>query len=405
MLKEKKILIGITGSIAAYKIPFLIRFFVKEGAEVKVIVTESAKDFVSPLTLATLSKNPVLSKAFDSETGSWNSHVDLGLWADVFIIAPLSANTLAKMASGIADNYLLTVYLSARCPVVFAPAMDLDMYQHPTTQSNIDKLLGRGHLLLSPDSGELASGLCGEGRMKEPEDILLEVKNLFQSQKKFAGKQVLISAGPTYEAIDPVRFIGNHSSGKMGIALALAFARAGATVKLVLGPSAIRVNHPAIEVVPIVSALEMYEVCMALFPDSDILVMSAAVADYRPEKSENQKIKKSKDQIEISLVKNPDILKALGEKKREDQFLVGFALETENELDNAEKKLHTKKADMIVLNSLADDGAGFGTNTNKVTCVLKNGPNVEFGLQSKEQLAGKLIGLIFSLTDKNQANV
>ncbi len=404
MLKGKKILIGITGSIAAYKIPLLVRLLVKEQAEVKVIMTESAKDFVTPLTLATLTKNPVLSEAFDRTTGSWNSHVELGLWADLFLIAPVSANTLAKLAHGIADNYLLTVYLSARCPVLFAPAMDLDMYKHESTQSNISSLLKRGHQLLAPASGELASGLCGEGRMMEPDNIFNELKLVFRRQKTFNGKRILVTAGPTHEAIDPVRFIGNHSSGKMGVEIALAFAEAGASVKLVLGPSAIRVDHPSIEVLPVTSAQEMHDACLALFAGSDITVMSAAVADYKVAEVADRKIKKTDENLNLSLVKNPDILKKLGEQKQFGQYLVGFALETDNELEHAKQKLDTKQLDMIVLNSLADSGAGFGTNTNKVTCLTKEGQQIDFELQSKNELARKLIQLIHELTGKNQAN-
>jgi len=404
MLKGKKILIGITGSIAAYKIPLLIRLLIKEQAEVRVIMTESAKDFVTPLTLATLAKNPVLTEAFDPATGSWNSHVELGLWADLFLIAPISANTLAKLAHGIADNYLLTVYLSARCPVLFAPAMDLDMYRHQSTQDNISRLLKRGHHLLAPASGELASGLCGEGRMMEPGDIFDELKQFVKQQHAFYGKSVLITAGPTYEAIDPVRFIGNHSSGKMGIEIAHAFAEAGASVKLILGPSAIRVEHPSIEVLPVTTAQEMYDACMALFAESEIMVMSAAVADYKPVEVADQKIKKSGETLQLKLVKNPDILKKLGEQKQFNQFLVGFALETNNELAHAKHKLDTKQLDMIVLNSLADPGAGFGTNTNKVTCLTKDDQRIEFELQSKKELARKLIVLIHKLTGKNRAN-
>ncbi len=400
MLKGKKILIGITGSIAAYKIPLLVRMLVKENAEVKIVMTDSARDFVSPLTLATLAKNPVLSEAFDANTGSWNSHIDLGLWADLFLIAPASANTLAKMAHGIADKYLLTVYLSVRCPVFFAPAMDVDMYQHQSTGQNIQKLKQRGHHLLAPTSGELASGLCGEGRMMEPEDILFEIRQHFKSRLLFDGKKILISAGPTYEAIDPVRFIGNHSTGKMGTELAMAFANAGARVKLVMGPTNLRVEHPSIEVFPVTTAPEMYDACLAFAAEADILVMSAAVADYRPARTEEKKIKKSAENIELKLVKNPDILKKLGEIKKRNQLLLGFALETNNELENAKQKLNTKKADMIVLNSLADAGAGFGTDTNKVVCLTKDGRQRDFALQSKRELAQNLIQYIHELTGK-----
>ena len=397
MLKGKKILIGITGSIAAYKIPLLVRLLVKQQAEVQVVMTASAHDFVTVLTLSTLSKRPVLSKAFEPETGQWDSHVELGLWADLMLIAPASANTLAKMAQGVADNYLLTVYLSARCPVFFAPAMDLDMYKHPTTQQNVKLLVQRGHQLIAPASGELASGLCGEGRMEEPEQIFEKIKTYFAKGQRFKNKKVLISAGPTYEAIDPVRFIGNHSSGRMGVEIAKAFAAQGAIVTLVVGPVSIALDLPAeIDVIPVTTAQEMFDGCMAFFAQADIAIMSAAVADYRPEEVSETKIKKQSEKIVLKLVKNKDILATMGNQKREDQFLVGFALETNNEVENAKKKLHTKKLDMIVLNSLSDGGAGFGHQTNKVTFIDKSGQTEVFDLKPKTKVAEDLVDTVFA---------
>lgn len=397
MLKGKKILIGITGSIAAYKIPLLVRLLVKQQAEVQIVMTPSAHDFVTALTLSTLSKRPVLSKAFDPETGQWDSHVELGLWADLMLIAPASANTLAKMTLGVADNYLLTVYLSARCPVFFAPAMDLDMYKHPATQRNVQKLVQRGHQLIAPSSGELASGLCGEGRMEEPEQIFEIVKSFFNKKQRFSGKKVLISAGPTYEAIDPVRFVGNYSSGRMGVEIAKAFFAQGASVTLVLGPVSIALDLPSeIDVIPVTTAEEMFDGCMAFFAQADIAIMSAAVADYRPEQIAKTKIKKQADDLTLKLVKNKDILATMGSQKREDQFLVGFALETDNEIENARKKLHTKKLDLIVLNSLSDAGSGFGHHTNKVTFIDKSGQAEAFDLKSKTKVAEDLVDTVFA---------
>lgn len=399
MLNGKKIIIGITGSIAAYKIPLLVRLLVKQQAEVQLVMTPAAHDFVTALSLSTLSKRPVLTKAFDSETGQWDSHVELGLWADLMLIAPASANTLAKMAHGRADNYLLTVYLSARCPVFFAPAMDLDMYKHPTTKQNVSLLVQRGHQLIAPASGELASGLCGEGRMEEPEQILEKIKTYFAKEQRFKNKKVLISAGPTYEAIDPVRFIGNHSSGRMGVEIAKIFAAQGAEVTLVLGPVSITLDLPGnIDVMPVTTAQEMFDGCMAFFPQADITIMSAAVADYRPETVAENKIKKQTEEISLKLVKNKDILATMGQQKRDDQFLVGFALETENEIENAKKKLHTKKADLIVLNSLSDAGAGFGHQTNKVSFIDKSGETMPYCLKSKTEVALDLVDVVFAKT-------
>lgn len=387
MLHGKKILIGITGGIAAYKIPLLIRLLKKAGADVQVILTPAALDFVTPLTLATLSGHPVHTGFFDKESGAWNSHVDLGLWADVFIIAPITANTLAKIAQGIADNYLLTVYLSARCHVMLAPAMDLDMYKHPATQHNIELLKQRGHQLIAATSGELASGLCGEGRMEEPEVIFNLIKEHFKTHQRFSGKKILISAGPTFEAIDPVRFIGNHSSGKMGIAMARVFAEQGADVHLVLGPTDLTASHSNITVFPVTSAEEMLDQCLFHFQDCHIAIMSAAVADYKPKKTSDFKIKKNENEWSLVLERTTDILKKLGELKTEDQLLVGFALETDNGTSNALHKLKSKNLDLIVLNVLSDAGAGFKHDTNKVTLIDKNEQQTEIPLKPKKAIA------------------
>jgi phosphopantothenoylcysteine decarboxylase/phosphopantothenate--cysteine ligase len=397
MLTGKKILLGITGSIAAYKIPLLVRLLKKDGADVRVVMTPSAKDFVTPLTLSTLSGNPVLSHGFDEQTGKWDSHVELGLWADLFVVAPASANTMAKMAYGMADNYLLTVCLSAKCPIMFAPAMDLDMYKHPATQQNIKTLIERGCIFVAPSSGELASGLCGEGRMEEPQKIYERIKSFFQTKQNFKGKKVLITAGPTYEAIDPVRFIGNHSSGLMGIEIARAFADQGAEVTLVLGPSSISVNKKNVNVLPVTSAKEMYEAVTALFPKTDIAVLSAAVADFRPEMVADQKIKKNPDNdtLTIKLVKTEDILKSVGGMKTENQTVVGFALETENGLENAKKKLHTKNIDLIVLNEMNESGVGFKTKTNKVSIITKNDQVTTYDLKPKNEVALDILNAIY----------
>lgn len=397
MLTGKKILLGITGSIAAYKIPLLVRLLKKDGADVRVVMTPSAKDFVTPLTLSTLSGNPVLSHGFDEQTGKWDSHVELGLWADLFVVAPASANTMAKMAHGIADNYLLTVCLSAKCPIMFAPAMDLDMYKHPATQQNIKTLIERGCIFVAPSSGELASGLCGEGRMEEPQKIYEKIKSFFQTKQNFKGKKVLITAGPTYEAIDPVRFIGNHSSGLMGIEIARAFADQGAEVTLVLGPSNISVNKKNVNVMPVTSAKEMYDAVMALFPKTDIAVLSAAVADFRPEMVADQKIKKNPDNdtFTIKLVKTEDILKSVGNVRNDNQTVVGFALETENGLENAKKKLHTKNIDLIVLNEMNESGVGFKTKTNKVSIITKDDKVTTYDLKPKNEVALDILNAIY----------
>lgn len=395
MLKGKKILIGITGSIAAYKIPLLIRLLKKEGAEVKIVMTPCAKDFVTPLTLSTLSQQPVLIEPYDKTDGSWNSHVDWGRWADVFIMAPVSANTLAKMASGIADNLLTTTYLAAKCTVFFAPAMDLDMFHHPTTQKNIDTLLSYGNHLIAPQEGELASGLCGAGRMEEPEEILRIVTDFFFLKRNLlSGKKVLISAGPTYELIDPVRFIGNFSSGKMGYALAEDAAARGAQVALVSGPVGLKPLHPGISLISVTSAEQMAEACFSEFKSSDITIMAAAVADYTVTDPAPVKIKKSGDKLTIELSKTTDILATLGKQKRAGQFLAGFALETDNEKSNALIKLKNKNLDMIVLNSLNDQGAGFGHDTNKVTIITSDGAEAEVPLKSKKDVATVILDVI-----------
>ena len=388
MLGGKKILLGITGGIAAYKTTFLVRLFIKAGAEVKVILTESALSFVTPLTLATLSKNPVLTSFIKEEEESvdWNNHVDLGLWADLMLIAPATANTLSKMASGTCDNLLLATYLSAKCPVFFAPAMDLDMYKHPTTKASLKKLQTFDNIMIPAGKGELASGLFGEGRMAEPEDIVQFMQDYLSSNLPFKGKKILITAGPTYEAIDPVRFVGNHSSGLMGFELANAAAKLGAEIVLVSGPSSLTTNNPSIEIVRVVSAQEMFNAVHKYYNECDIAVCAAAVSDYRPSKVSEQKIKKESETLQIDFVKNKDILLSMGDKKK-DQYLVGFALETENELENAKKKLQKKNLDAIVLNSLNDEDAGFGKTTNKITFIDKNLEIKTFEVKNKAEVA------------------
>ncbi len=397
MLKGKKILIGITGSIAAYKIPFLVRLLKKAGAEVQIILTPAARDFVTPVTLSTLSERPVLIDFFDKQDGSWHSHVNLGLWADLFLVAPLSANTMAKMATGIADNLLLTTVLSARCPVLFAPAMDLDMYRHPATEENISKLKSFGYQMIESAEGELASGLKGMGRLEEPEKIFEIIRDVLVPQSVLRNKKVLVTAGPTYEPVDPVRFIGNFSSGKMGVEIARAFAASGAEVNLVLGPSEIAVDDPAIHVSRVTTAEEMYNRCMEFFPGSDITVMAAAVADYTPAKPAAQKMKKSKGNITIGMKPTKDILAMMGSQKKPGQILVGFALETDNEKNNALKKLKNKNLDLIVLNSMKDEGAGFGHATNKVLLIPAKGTEKEFPLKSKREVARDILAEIESL--------
>lgn len=396
MLKGKHIIIGITGSIAAYKAAILIRLLVKRGAEVKVIMTPLAKEFITPLTIATLCKNPILVDFYNPENGDWNSHVDLGLWADLYLIAPASANTMAKMATGVADNLLLTTYLSAKCPVMVAPAMDLDMYQHPATQQNIGILQSRGNVIVEAATGELASGLSGKGRMEEPEVIADEVERFFASQNRFAGKTVLITSGPTYEPIDPVRFIGNYSSGKMGKSIAEVFLAQGANVIFITGPTS---NIPVgdnLEVVKVKTAAEMHAAALAHFPNSQIAIMAAAVADFTPEVSSSSKIKREGDNLTLVLKPTKDIAADLGKQKAPGQVLVGFALETNNEAQNAAKKLSAKGLDFIVLNSLNDQGAGFGFDTNKITIISKSGESVPFQLKPKDQVAADIVDVIYS---------
>ena len=394
MLRGKKFLLGISGSIAAYKSAVLTRLLIKAGAEVKIVMTPSAKDFVTPLSLSTLSKNPVLTDL--AENDSWANHVMLGRWADIMLIAPLSCNTLSKMASGLCDNLLMAVYLSATCPVVVAPAMDEDMWHHATTKKNLKTITAFGNHVIPVENGELASGLVGDGRMAEPESILKWLNNFFLSESELKGKKVLITAGPTYEPIDPVRFIGNHSSGKMGVAIAEEMYKRGAEVTLVLGPSDIQVNG-GIKVIKIKSANEMFNACEKIFTACDIAVMSAAVADYTPVNTAKEKIKKTENDFSVQLTKTKDILKHLGELKRNNQLLVGFALETNNEKENALKKLRSKNADMIVLNSLNDAGAGFGLDTNKITIFDKTGREYPFVTKSKKEVATDIVNTIIQL--------
>lgn len=400
ILKDKNILLGITAGIAAYKSASLVRLFIKAGANIKVVMTPASKDFVTPLTLSTLSKNPVYSSFTDEEDDNqvWNNHVDLGLWADIFVIAPATANTMAKMANGVCDNILLATYLSAKCPVYFAPAMDLDMYKHESTKVSFDKLTSYGNKLIPAGTGELASGLVGEGRMAEPDDIVSYIEKDILSQLPLNGKRIIITAGPTYEALDPVRFIGNHSSGKMGFAIARAAANLGAEVILVTGPTHETISHSLIEIKPVMSAEEMYNEVHKYFLSSDIAILSAAVADYRPKTIASQKIKKKDSTFSIELEKTKDILKSLGHIKT-NQFLVGFALETNNELEHAKGKLVSKNLDLIVLNSLQDQGAGFGVSTNKVTFITSSDDIIEHQLKSKAEVAKDLMQHILKQLD------
>lgn len=393
MLAGKKILIGITGSIAAYKVPLLVRLLVKEGAQVKVIMTPGATDFVTPLTLSTLSQKPILLEPYNKVDGSWNSHVEWGRWADLYLIAPASANTLGKMAAGIADNLLTTTYLAAKCPVFIAPAMDLDMFHHPTTSRNVQTLLSFGNRLIAPQEGELASGLCGAGRMEEPEVILQIIKDYFTKSNELSGRKVLVTAGPTYEPIDPVRFLGNHSSGKMGYALAEEAANRGAEVTLISGPVSLKATHPNIKTVKVTTAEQMLENCNKVFDYHDIVIMSAAVADYTPKEAATQKIKKQ-DAFKVEFKATEDILATLGKKKKDNQVLVGFALETENEKPNAFLKLKNKNLNMIVLNSLNDEGAGFGVDTNKVTMLFADNSELATDTRPKKEIATEIIDAI-----------
>ncbi len=400
MLSGKKIILGVTGSIAAYKSAVLLRLLVKAGAEVQVVITKAGKEFITPVTLSALSGRPVLGDFFENKDGTWHSHVDLGLWADLFLIAPATANTMGKMVTGICDNLLITTYLSARCPVIIAPAMDLDMFLHPSTKQNMETLQQWGCKIIDPGTGELASGLSGKGRMEEPEIILERIVEFFQQneEKPLANKKILLTAGPTHEPIDPVRFIGNHSSGKMGIALAEELAKQGAKVHLVIGPTNVSTSHPNVERVDVTTAQEMYEKCMAIFPQTDAAIMAAAVGDYTPTEPLTEKLKREdKETLTIKLKSNPDIAAELGKIKTDKQILVGFALETENEEENARKKLNKKNLDFIVLNSLKNPGAGFSTETNQIT-IIDNKNNIKnFTLKDKTEVAKDIITELKSL--------
>jgi phosphopantothenoylcysteine decarboxylase/phosphopantothenate--cysteine ligase len=397
-LKGKKILVGVCGSIAAYKSAFLVRLLVQHGAEVRVMMSPGALEFVAPLTFSTLSKNPVYSDfTEDKNNGTWVNHVDLALWADLLLIAPVSANTLSKMAHAQSDNFFLTTYMSARCPVMVAPAMDHDMYMHPGTQENLQKLKSFGHIILAPRDGELASGLIGKGRMSEPEMIVDEVLAFFHPSLPLRGKKVMVTAGPTYERIDPVRFIGNFSSGKMGIELAKALSEAGAEVHLICGPMKQTVQDPRIFRTDVMTAQEMLEACLELYDKIDIAVLAAAVADYRPKEVAAEKIKKSESALTIALESTTDIAKILGSRKQAHQINVGFALETENETAHAMEKLVKKNFDLLVLNSLRDEGAGFGTDTNKITLIWPGNKSTAFGLKPKSAVAHDIVDAIISL--------
>lgn len=392
MLRNKHIILGITGSIAAYKAAYIIRGLVKKGAEVQVVITPSGKEFITPLTLSTLSSHPVISEFFSNRDGTWNSHVDLGLWADAMLIAPATASSIGKMAHGIADNMLITTYLSCKAPVFIAPAMDLDMFAHPSTQANLDLLRSYGNRIIEPASGELASHLVGKGRMEEPDRIIEVLEAYFVAKQTLQHKKILITAGPTYEKIDPVRFIGNYSSGKMGFALAEACAERGAEVTLVAGPVSVETHHPLIQRVNVESAEEMYQAAMAAFPASDAAILCAAVADYRPDQVATQKLKRETDgEMTLHLVPNKDIAASLGAIKRKEQVLVGFALETNDEAAHAADKLKRKNLDFIVLNSLRDAGAGFRCDTNKVTLLNQAGESKAFPLKSKQEVAADIV--------------
>jgi phosphopantothenoylcysteine decarboxylase/phosphopantothenate--cysteine ligase len=395
MLQGKNILLGVCGSIAAYKAAALVRLLVKAGARVQVVMTPGAEQFITPLTLATLSGNPVLTAYAKTDTGEWNNHVELGIWADALLIAPASANTLAKMATGFCDNLLTAVYLSARCPVFFAPAMDLDMWAHRATQQRVQQLLSYGNHLIPPGTGELASGLTGEGRLAEPEEIITFLHLFFSQDRPLAGKRAMVTAGPTYEAMDPVRFIGNHSSGKMGFAIAARLAQLGAAVTLVSGPSALN-TPPGVDRISVTTADDMLQACLKAFPESEIAVMSAAVADYRPASVAPEKIKKNDARLHLELEKTTDILAELGRLKKKGQVLVGFALESENGLANATAKMHRKNLDFIVLNSLRDEGAGFAVDTNKITLIDRRENVQEFPLQSKNAAANDICSRILT---------
>jgi phosphopantothenoylcysteine decarboxylase/phosphopantothenate--cysteine ligase len=401
MLKGKKIILGVTASIASYKSASLIRLLVKAGAEVQVVMTPASHEFITPLTLSTLSKNPVYTEFSTTETGEWNNHVDLGIWADLLIVAPASANTLAKMAGGVCDNLLLAVYLSARCKTYLAPAMDLDMYKHTATAANLTKLIERGDTIIKPGYGELASGLTGEGRMAEPEEIIAFLEKELLKKAPLHGHRALVTAGPTYEAIDPVRFIGNHSSGKMGFAIAEELARNGAEVTLVCGPNSLQAQHTLIKRTDVVSAEEMYQACTHNFEQYTVAVLAAAVADYRPMKAAEHKIKKEGTAVpQIELEQTRDILAELGKRKTGKQILVGFALETDSEMEHAKSKLERKNLDFIVLNSLRDEGAGFGTDTNKITIIDKHNKTDFFELKDKPAAAKDIVSKIRQMLPK-----
>jgi phosphopantothenoylcysteine decarboxylase/phosphopantothenate--cysteine ligase len=396
-LGGKNVLVGITASIAAYKTASLVRLLVQSGAHVKVVMTPDSLHFIGALTLSTLSKNPVYSQYYDEKTGEWSNHVELGKWADLFIIAPATANTIAKMANGLCDNLLLATYLSSDCPVFIAPAMDLDMYQHPSFTENVNRLKKFGNHIIDSTSGELASGLTGAGRMEEPEEIVTQLLQ-FKFSGQLSGKKIIISAGPTYEAIDPVRFIGNHSSGKMGYALAEEAHKKGAEVILVSGPTAIEAPK-GVQLIKVTSAIEMYDAVHAHIEKMDIAIMAAAVADYRPSAPADEKIKKKGDSIQFEMIPNPDILKSIGQNKKAHQTIVGFALETENELENAQAKLVKKNLDLIVLNSLKDKGAGFGGDTNQVKLIEPNNKVTSIQLKSKQEIASDIISKIIEIID------
>lgn len=398
MLKGKHIILGITGSIAAYKAAYIIRALVKKGAEVQVVITPAGKEFITPITLSALSSNPVISEFFSNRDGSWHSHVDLGLWADAMLIAPATASTIGKMANGIADNMLVTTYLSCKAPVFIAPAMDLDMFAHPSTQQNLDRLRSFGNHIIEPAEGELASHLVGKGRMEEPDKIIAVLEEFFASRTVLEKKKIVITAGPTYEKIDPVRFIGNYSSGKMGFALAEACAQQGAEVTLIAGPVSLTTTHPNIQRIDVESAEEMYQAAMTAFPGADAGILCAAVADYRPEIQAGEKIKReSKGEMMLHLVPNKDIAASLGAIKQEGQVLVGFALETNNEATNAESKLKRKNLDFIVLNSLRDAGAGFRCDTNKISIIDRQGETTGYPLKSKQGVAVDIVNKLATL--------
>lgn len=395
-LKGKNIVLGITGSIAAYKAAYLTRLLIKQGAEVQIVMTPSGKEFITPVTLSALTGKPVVSEFFTANDGTWHSHVDLGLWADAMVIAPATASTLGKMANGIADNMLITTYLSMKAPVFIAPAMDLDMFAHPSTTRNMELLRSYGNHIIEPASGELASHLTGKGRMEEPDKILSFIEDYFEKQNSLSKKKILITAGPTYEKIDPVRFIGNYSSGKMGFALAEECASRGAEVTLVAGPVSIEVNHPGITRINVESADEMFNAATDIFPEMDAAILCAAVADYKPKQQADEKIKRTDDELSIELIPNRDIAANLGQEKKKNQILVGFALETTDEEQNALKKIKKKNLDFIVLNSLNDSGAGFRYDTNKIAIIDKNGQKKDFSLKSKKEVAKDIIDLTLS---------